>query len=87
MSASEDIPNGSQDQEEIDEFKVISAELEQIDGALSKLEENSNTFNQNALSLLLEIKKIREENSPQEQPGVASAKTADGDTDPNPDAK
>ena len=87
MSASEDIPNGSQDQEEIDEFKVISAELEQIDGALSKLEENSNTFNQNALSLLLEIKQIREENSPQEQPGVASAETADGDTDPNPDAK
>ena len=87
MSVSENIPNGSQDQEENVEFSTLSAELEQLDGALSKLEENSNTFNANALSLLLEMKQIREDSSIQDQQEVTPAGTADGDTGTDSGAK
>ncbi|KAI6660960.1 Whirlin-like [Oopsacas minuta] len=54
-------PNGSHPDEKSDEFSQLNAELEQLDNALSKLEDNSNAFNANAMSLLLEIKQLREE--------------------------
>ena len=76
MSASGDIPNGTEVQE-FDEFSTLSADLEQLDGALSRLEENSNAFNANAMSVLLEIKQIREENSNQEQQEASAAEKAD----------
>ena len=77
MSASGDIPNGTEVQKEFDEFSTLSADLEQLDGALSRLEENSNAFNANAMSVLLEIKQIREENSNQEQQEASAAEKAD----------
>ena len=60
MSGS-DIPNGSSGSIETDEYSQLSAELEKLDGALAKLEENSNSFTENATSLLLELRQLKEE--------------------------
>ena len=61
MSASDHIPNGSSVSTETDEFSRLDAELEELDGALAKLEKNSSSFTENATSLLLELRQLKEE--------------------------
>ena len=80
MSGSGLTPNGSRSTEELDEFARLSAELEKLGGALSKLEENSDAFNSNAKSLLVEIKQIREENRQDSQ-------QTEDEGNPNPKVK